>query len=132
MSVMNYLQGGTYMLKQDKNRNSYLFKVRDIWFLPPNPQNAEALISIYIFSRQKEEFKLIPIDLYLLLPLISIPLLCSYIKNVKNVCFRENILLTVGFAKLLMAQKLAQFRGLCDKNNVSYINIVMINNTPRA
>lgn len=30
---------------------------------------------------------------------------------------RENILLTVGFAKLLMAQKLAQFRGLCDKNN---------------
>merc|ERR1711962_37982 len=29
---------------------------------------------------------------------------------------RENILSTVGLAKLLMAQKLAQFRGLCDKN----------------
>ena len=47
-------------------------------------------------------------------------------------CFRENILLTVGFAKLLMAQKLAQFRGLCDKNNVSYQNIVMINKMPRG
>jgi len=33
---------------------------------------------------------------------------------------RENILSTVGLAKLLMAQKLTQFRGLCDKNiNVS-------------
>lgn len=30
--------------------------------------------------------------------------------------FREQILSTVGLAKLLMAQKLTQFRGLCDKN----------------
>ena len=32
---------------------------------------------------------------------------------------REFILLTVGMAKLLMGQKMQQFRGLCDKNNVS-------------
>ena len=32
---------------------------------------------------------------------------------------RDNVLATVGQAKLLMAQKLAQFRGLCDKNIVS-------------
>merc|ERR1740128_838211 len=30
---------------------------------------------------------------------------------------REFILLTVGMAKLLMGQKMQQFRGLCDKNN---------------
>ncbi len=32
---------------------------------------------------------------------------------------RDAILAAVGKAKLLMAQKLAQFRGLCDKNIVS-------------
>ena len=32
---------------------------------------------------------------------------------------RDSILAAVGKAKLLMAQKLAQFRGLCDKNIVS-------------
>ena len=31
---------------------------------------------------------------------------------------RDSILAAVGKAKLLMAQKLAQFRGLCDKNIV--------------
>ena len=46
-----------------------------------------ALISIYIFSRQKEEFKLIPIDLYLLLPLISIPLLIH--KKCKKCLFQR-------------------------------------------
>jgi hypothetical protein len=34
---------------------------------------------------------------------------------------RESLLATVGQAKLLMAQKLAQFRGLCDKNIVSHL-----------
>ncbi len=33
---------------------------------------------------------------------------------------RDTLLATVGQAKLLMAQKLAQFRGLCDKNIVSF------------
>ena len=33
---------------------------------------------------------------------------------------RDTILTVVGMAKLLMAQKLTQFRGLCDKNNVSF------------
>ena len=32
---------------------------------------------------------------------------------------RDTILTVVGMAKLLMAQKLSQFRGLCDKNIVS-------------
>merc|ERR1712066_147236 len=33
---------------------------------------------------------------------------------------RDNVLTVIGMAKLLMAQKLTQFRGLCDKNiNVS-------------
>ena len=34
---------------------------------------------------------------------------------------RDSILTVVGMAKLLMAQKLTQFRGLCDKNIVSFI-----------
>ena len=34
---------------------------------------------------------------------------------------RENVLLVVGLAKLLIAQKLTQFRGLCDKNIVSFV-----------
>ena len=33
---------------------------------------------------------------------------------------RDSILTVVGMAKLLMAQKLTQFRGLCDKNIVSF------------
>lgn len=32
---------------------------------------------------------------------------------------RDSILAAIGKAKLLMSQKLAQFRGLCDKNIVS-------------
>ena len=32
----------------------------------------------------------------------------------------RDTILTVVMAKLLMAQKLTQFRGLCDKNNVSF------------
>ena len=36
---------------------------------------------------------------------------------------RDMIHAAVGKAKLLMAQKLAQFRGLCDKNIVSCIFI---------
>ena len=32
---------------------------------------------------------------------------------------RDTILTVIGMAKLLMAQKLTQFRGLCDKNIVS-------------
>ena len=32
---------------------------------------------------------------------------------------REHLLAAIGKAKLLMSQKLAQFRGLCDKNIVS-------------
>ena len=32
---------------------------------------------------------------------------------------RDSILAAVGKAKLLMSQKLMQFRGLCDKNIVS-------------
>jgi hypothetical protein len=35
---------------------------------------------------------------------------------------RDTLLATVGQAKLLMAQKLAQFRGLCDKNIVSFLS----------
>ena len=34
---------------------------------------------------------------------------------------RDTILTVIGMAKLLMAQKLTQFRGLCDKNIVSFI-----------
>ena len=33
---------------------------------------------------------------------------------------RDTILTVIGMAKLLMAQKLTQFRGLCDKNIVSF------------
>ena len=33
----------------------------------------------------------------------------------------EELLAAIGKAKLLMAQKLAQFRGLCEKNIVSTI-----------
>ena len=33
---------------------------------------------------------------------------------------RDSILAAIGKAKLLMSQKLAQFRGLCDKNIVSW------------
>ena len=41
--------------------------------------------------------------------------------NVENIPedVRDTILTVVGMAKLLMAQKLSQFRGLCDKNIVS-------------
>jgi hypothetical protein len=34
---------------------------------------------------------------------------------------RDTILTVIGMAKLLIAQKLAQFRGLCDKNIVSIV-----------
>ena len=33
---------------------------------------------------------------------------------------RDSILAAIGKAKLLMSQKLMQFRGLCDKNIVSF------------
>jgi hypothetical protein len=33
---------------------------------------------------------------------------------------RDSILAAIGKAKLLISQKFIQFRGLCDKNNVSY------------
>ena len=40
---------------------------------------------------------------------------------------RDTILTVIGMAKLLMAQKLTQFRGLCDKNIVSSrISIIII------
>ena len=39
---------------------------------------------------------------------------------------RDSILTVVGMAKLLMAQKLTQFRGLCDKNIVSFIFFINI------
>ncbi len=37
---------------------------------------------------------------------------------------RDAIHAAIGKAKLLMAQKLAQFRGLCDKNIVSHENLI--------
>ena len=37
---------------------------------------------------------------------------------------RDSILAANGKAKLLISQKLAQFRGLCDKNIVSVVNQV--------
>ena len=36
---------------------------------------------------------------------------------------RDAVFTAIGKAKLLMAQKLAQFRGLCDKNIVSNNNV---------
>ena len=39
---------------------------------------------------------------------------------------RDTILTVIGMAKLLMAQKLTQFRGLCDKNIVSFEIISII------
>ena len=33
---------------------------------------------------------------------------------------RDSVFATIGKARLLMAQKLAQFRGLCVKNNVRF------------
>ena len=39
---------------------------------------------------------------------------------------KDAVFAAVGKAKLLMAQKLAQFRGLCDKNIVSSILVVVI------
>ena len=35
---------------------------------------------------------------------------------------RDSILAAIGKAKLLMSQKLMQFRGLCDKNIVSFLS----------
>ena len=39
---------------------------------------------------------------------------------------RDTILTVIGMAKLLMAQKLTQFRGLCDKNIVSCPGKILI------
>ena len=38
---------------------------------------------------------------------------------------RDSILAAIGKAKLLMSQKLTQFRGLCDKNIVSLVTTMM-------
>ena len=35
---------------------------------------------------------------------------------------RDTIIIVIGMAKLLIAQKLTQFRGLCDKNLVSNLS----------
>ena len=35
---------------------------------------------------------------------------------------RDSILAAIGKARLLMAQKLAQFRGLCEKNIVRFLD----------
>ena len=41
---------------------------------------------------------------------------------------RDSILAAIGKARLLMAQKLAQFRGLCEKNIVRFLtNIIKYN-----
>ena len=39
---------------------------------------------------------------------------------------RDCVFAAIGKAKLLMAQKLAQFRGLCDKNIVSINHFIFI------
>ena len=41
------------------------------------------------------------------------------LSNIPDEEVRDSILAAVGKAKLLMSQKLTQFRGLCDKNIVS-------------
>ena len=41
------------------------------------------------------------------------------LSNIPDEEVKESILAAVGKAKLLMSQKLTQFRGLCDKNIVS-------------
>ena len=53
--------------------------------------------------------------------------ICDFEEELNNASvpddIREDILAAVGKARLLMAQKLAQFRGLCDRNIVSWLFI---------
>lgn len=41
---------------------------------------------------------------------------------------KDTILTVIGMAKLLMAQKLTQFRELCNKNIVSQVSLLHVKN----